>query len=119
MESLFANRTFQRQGALSQIAIKRQGVNWYLQGHDLNEFAIAVRKNHSSLLSQSLNEEIEKNNIRTFWDIGANIGAIALPLLKKFNALEAVLFEPSAEVAGRLIRNLANNPDLCSRVTLL
>jgi 23S rRNA U2552 (ribose-2'-O)-methylase RlmE/FtsJ len=52
-----------RPGALSQIAIKRQGVNWYLQGHDLNEFAIAVRKNHSSLLSQSLNEEITRNMI--------------------------------------------------------
>jgi len=108
-----------RPSALSQISIKRQGVNWYLQGHDLNEFAIAVRKNHSSLLSQSLNEEIEKNNINTFWDIGANIGAVALPLLKKFNTLEAVLFEPSAEVAGRLIRNLANNPDLCSRAVIL
>jgi len=108
-----------RPRALNQISIKRQGVNWYLQGHDLNEFAIAVRKNHSSLLSDSLNEEIEKNNIKTFWDIGANIGAISLPLLKKFNALQVVLFEPSAEVAGRLIRNLANNPELCSRATIL
>jgi FkbM family methyltransferase len=108
-----------RPSALNQITIKRQGVIWYLHGHDLNEFAIAVKKNHSSVLSSSLIKEIEKNNIRNFWDIGANIGAISLPLLKKFNKLEAVLFEPSAEVAGRLIRNTANNPDLCSRTTIL
>ena len=33
--------------------------------------------------------------------------------------MEAVLFEPSAEVAGRLIRNIASNPNLCSRTTIL
>ena len=108
-----------RPSALNQIKIERQGVIWYLQGHDLNEFAIAVRKNHSSLLSSTLNDEIEKDNIKIFWDIGANIGAITLPLLKKFNDLEAVLFEPSAEVAGRLIRNIANNPELCLRSKIL
>jgi FkbM family methyltransferase len=103
----------------NQITIKRQGVIWSLQGHDLNEFYIAIRSNHSSILSNRLIEEIEKHKINIFWDIGANIGAISMPLLKKFNNLEAVLFEPSAEVAGRLIRNLAHNPDLYSRVTIL
>lgn len=108
-----------RPSSLNTITIERQGVIWNLQGHDLNEFYIAVRKNHSSLLSSSLIEEIKKNNIKNFWDIGANIGAISLPLLKKFNKIEAVLFEPSPEVAGRLIRNISNNPDLCSRTTIL
>ena len=51
--------------------------------------------------------------------IGANIGAISLPLLKKFGNLKAVLFEPSPEVAGRLIANLSNNSDLCSRAQIL
>lgn len=108
-----------RPSVLNQIIIKRQGVIWSLQGHDINEFYIAVRSNHSSILSNRLIEEIEKNQIKTLWDIGANIGAISLPLLKRFNKLEAVMFEPSAEVAGRLIRNLAHNPDLCSRVKVL
>jgi len=107
---------FSRPIALNQVEIERQGVIWHLQGHDINEFAIAVRKNHSYLLSCTLNDEIEKEKIKIFWDIGANIGAISLPLLKKFNELEAILFEPSAEVAGRLIRNIASNPDLCSRL---
>jgi FkbM family methyltransferase len=103
----------------NQIIIKRQGVIWNLQGHDINEFYIAVRNNHSSLLSSSLIKEINNHKITNFWDIGANIGAISLPLLKKFNQLEAILFEPSAEVAGRLIRNIAQNPDLHPRVKIL
>src|ERR1700682_2173576 len=68
-----------RPRSLDLIKIERQGVNWFLQGHDLNGFAIAVRQNHSPVLSKSLSEEIENNNIAVFWDIGANIGAITLP----------------------------------------
>ena len=48
-----------RSSALNQITIKRQGVIWNLQGQDLNELAITV-KNHSSLLTNSLNEKIRK-----------------------------------------------------------
>src|SRR5438552_3483116 len=94
-----------RPRSLGHVKTERQGVNWFLEGHDLNEFAIAVRQNHSPILSKRLSEEIENNNIKVFWDIGANIGAITLPLLKTFSNLQAILFEPSAEVAGRLIRN--------------
>lgn len=81
----------------------------------MNEFYIAVKSNHSPVLSKFLSNEIKKYNIEVFWDIGANIGAISLPLLKKFDKLTAVLFEPSAECAGRLIKNLSNNPGLSQR----
>ncbi len=108
-----------RPRAVNKVLINRQDVNWCLQGHDLNEFYIAIRKNHSAHLSQFLTNEIERNNIKIFWDIGANIGAISLPILKKFSNLQAVLFEPSPEVAGRLITNLSNNTDLCSRAKIL
>tara|TARA_B110000196_G_C21087466_1_gene635771 strand:+ start:29 stop:616 length:588 start_codon:yes stop_codon:yes gene_type:complete len=49
------------------------------------------------------------------WDIGANIGAISLPILKKFPDLKVMMFEPSAEVMGKLIKNLSINPDLLGR----
>lgn len=116
-ESLVA--LISRPNSLNHIEINRQGVNWLLQGHDVNEFAIAARHNHSPLLSKSLSEEIEKHNVHIFWDIGANIGGIALPLLKEFPYLKVILFEPSAEVAGRLIRNLSNNPDLFQRSMIM
>src|SRR3954468_22910100 len=65
------------------LMINRGGVAWLIQGHDLNEFAIAVRKTHSSVILDALNNEIELYNHHVLWDIGANIGAISLPLLKK------------------------------------
>ena len=108
-----------RPGSPGSVTIQRGGVGWVVQGHDLNEFTIAVRSNHSSLISSALDREIERNNYKVFWDIGANIGAISLPLLKKHSGLTSILFEPSAEVAGRLVRNLSINPDLLDRVKLM
>jgi FkbM family methyltransferase len=116
-ERLVALLSRPRRVSYSQIT--RQGVRWSLHGHDLNEFAIAVRPNHSPLLSASIAAEIVRRDVKVLWDIGANVGAIALPLLREFAELRAVLFEPSAEVAGRLIRNLSNNPDLFQRATIV
>ena len=104
---------------LNQVSVERDGVSWLLQGHDLNEFVLAVRKNHSTLVSDTLDREIKQKNLKIFWDIGANIGAVSLPLLKRNKDLSAVLFEPSAEVAGRLINNISNNPDVVSRCNIM
>jgi FkbM family methyltransferase len=94
----------------SQIKIKRQGIIWSLYGHDLNEFSVAVRKNHSPVLSNAIRRVLNKENLSVMWDIGANIGAISLPLLLTYPKLNIVMFEPSPEVAGRLIANFQNNP---------
>jgi FkbM family methyltransferase len=112
-------RLISRPNSLGSITVNRQGVAWLIQGHDLNEFAVAVRKNHSSQISDAISNELKLHNYKVLWDIGANIGAISLPLLKKHDALTSVLFEPSAEVAGRLIRNLSINPNLLGRAIVM
>lgn len=99
----------------SSIKIKRQGIIWSLYGHDLNEFSIAARKNHSPVLSSAIREILDKEKISVMWDIGANIGAISLPLLFAYPKLNIVMFEPSPEVAGRLVANFGNNPSLNQR----
>jgi FkbM family methyltransferase len=81
-----------------------------LYGHDLNEFSVAARKNHSPVLSNAIRRVLNKENFSVMWDIGANIGAISLPLLLIYPKLNIVMFEPSPEVAGRLIANFRNNP---------
>ena len=103
----------------SGVSVRRGGVSWQLHGHDLNEFYIAARPLHSAGLSRALSAEIERGGVTSLWDIGANIGAVSLPLLDRFKTLHVVLFEPSAEVAGRLIRNLGNNPDLSGRAVVM
>jgi FkbM family methyltransferase len=102
-----------------QLTIVRQRVRWHILGHDQNEFNIAVRANHSPKLSEFLVAELRTGTVRSMWDIGANIGAIALPLLAQYPELQMTMFEPSAEVAGRLIKNVANNPELIPRSTIM
>ena len=99
--------------------ILRNGVYWSLYGKDLIEFSIAVRNINSNHVYNYLSEYIESRNIKVLWDIGANIGSISLPLLKKFNKLKSVMFEPNPEVCGRLIRNLHNNPTLVSQSIIM
>lgn len=55
------------------------------------------------------------NRKMCLWDVGANVGGVALPLLHRCPDLTAVLFEPSPEVGGRLLRNLQLNPKLVTR----
>jgi FkbM family methyltransferase len=99
--------------------ILRSGVYWSLYGKDLIEFSIAVRNINSNHVYNYLSEYIESRNIKVLWDIGANIGSISLPLLKKFDKLKSIMFEPNPEVCGRLIRNLHNNPTLVSRSIIM
>lgn len=99
--------------------ILRAGVRWEILGHDINEFVLAVRRDHSDAIARILEREMSAASVDTFWDVGANIGTVALPLVAAFPKLNAFLFEPSAEVASRLIRNLANNPELAPRVTVM
>jgi FkbM family methyltransferase len=101
------------------IIIKRENINWCLTGHDLNEFYIAFKKNHSPELSIFLSEYIANKSTSVFWDIGANIGAISLPLLKKFKKLKVVMFEPSPKPLSCLIRNIDCNPDLIERAIIM
>ncbi len=57
--------------------------------------ALAARAQHSAAVAAALHREITRRNVRCLWDIGANIGAIGLPMLKAHPGLFAVMFEPS------------------------
>ena len=66
---------------MSGASVRRDGVSWLLHGHDLNEFYIAARPLHSAGLSRALSAAIVRGGVTSPWDIGANIGAVSLPLL--------------------------------------
>ena len=101
------------------IRVNRGGVSWLLQGHDLLEFRIAACEKQSPQVNRALNREIAEKRHRVVWDIGANIGGVSLPLLSENKELVSVMFEPSAEVAGRLVRNLISNPHLLERAIVM
>lgn len=95
--------------------VTRNGVRFRLWGHDLNEWYIATQNVHSDHVTACLDRLFSGVAAPVLWDIGANIGGVTLPLLRRNPSARAVCFEPSPEVAGRLLANLALNPALAKR----
>jgi FkbM family methyltransferase len=97
------------------IDVCRQGVRYRLWGHDLNEWYVASQPSHSTDVSDCLDRMATRGSTCVLWDIGANIGGVALPFLRRNGDARVVCFEPSPEVGGRLMTNLGINPELASR----
>lgn len=95
--------------------VTRNGVRYRLWGHDLNEWYIATQNVHSDRVTACLDRLSSGVAAPVLWDIGANIGGVTLPFLQRNPSARAVCFEPSPEVAGRLLANLALNPALAKR----
>ncbi len=100
------------------IIIHRKGVNYEVVGEDLIDYLIMSSDYESPLLVKGLSRHIGSTSM-CLWDIGANVGAVSLPLLRECPNLKVVMFEPSPSVCGRLLRNLACNPDLVSRAWVM
>lgn len=106
----------------SGIVVHRQGAAFRLHGHDLNEWYVATQRWHSSEVSECLDRlagHAHSGVPAVLWDIGSNIGAVAIPFLRRHPSARAVCFEPSPEVAGRLIGNLNLNPSVRSRADVV
>lgn len=100
------------------IPIRRGGVDYEVRGRDLIDFYLISRPYASPTVTKTLIGLIGDKSV-TYWDIGANIGSVLLPVLARCPNANAVAFEPSPAVAGRLLRNLDLNPELHSRCTVL
>lgn len=87
-------------------------------GRDHIEFRLLYFKENSpeiiALLQQLAGEEVE-----TFWDVGANIGTISLPMAARFPDLHVFAFEPSPPVLARLINNVSLNERLSERISVI
>lgn len=53
------------------------------------------------------------------WDVGANIGAMSLPLLHRHKTWRSICFEPAPSVNATLFRNRSLNPKLADRMTII
>jgi len=98
--------------------ITRGAVRYAVGGIDLIDYYIMSHETESPIVVDLLSREIG-DRAAVFWDIGANVGGVALPLLRRCKNLTAVLFEPSPSVCGRLMHNLQLNPDLAARATVI
>ncbi|WP_395752348.1 FkbM family methyltransferase [Prosthecobacter sp.] len=94
--------------------VTRSGVRFQLdlrEGIDLSLFLFGAFQNH--ILSVS-----PQSAAPVIFDVGANIGAITLPLAQKHPSAQIHSFEPTHYALEKLRRNLALNPALAQRVTV-
>jgi FkbM family methyltransferase len=91
------------------------GVAYALQIEDLIDYRIAYLSGNEGTLVRCLDRVIGERDV-VFWDVGANVGSVSLPLARRHPALTIDAFEPSPPVISRLRRNLALNPALIARI---
>src|SRR5215467_10426193 len=91
------------------------GVTYALQTQDLIDYRVAYLSQYAGTVVRCLNRIIGRRKA-VLWDIGANVGAVSLPLARRHPDLWIEAFEPSPPVVTRLRRNLRLNGDLAARI---
>ncbi|WP_395737192.1 FkbM family methyltransferase [Prosthecobacter sp.] len=101
-------------GFRDEQVVTRSGVRFQLdlrEGIDLSLFLFGAFQNH--VLSVS-----PQSAAPVIFDVGANSGAITIPLAQKHPSAQIHSFEPTHYALEKLQRNLALNPALAPRVTV-
>lgn len=102
----------------SRFIIERAGIRYEVGGEDLIDYYIMANDYESPKVVETLAKEIGDREM-CLWDIGANVGGVALPLLQLCEGLQVIMFEPSPAVCGRLMRNIQLNPELAKRARVM
>ena len=90
------------------------GVHYELRTRDVIDFNLLYEGRHDGAISDLIKSRLPAGG--TLWDVGANVGAISLPIAAASPSVRVEAFEPSPPVRARLGANLALNPRLSSRV---
>ena len=100
-------------GPIAHVA--RGGVNWRLDLTEGIDFSIYLLGAFEPITVAACSRLIKPGD--TVLDIGANIGALALPMARMTGSAGMVYcFEPTDYAFNKLTTNLALNPDLAARV---
>ncbi len=98
-----------------EVLVTRRGIRWQLDLREGIDFSIFVMGGFELRTIAAYAAVLKPGSVAL--DIGANIGAHALPLANMVGPTGRVLaFEPTAFAFSKLQRNLALNPQLQSRV---
>ncbi len=102
-------------GREEMVAVRRQGLNWRLDLSETIDFSIYLAGNFQREVVAALVGLVREGD--TMLDIGANVGAMALPAAQAVGPKgKVVCFEPTMFGVEKLRTNLALNPDLVGRV---
>jgi FkbM family methyltransferase len=94
------------------------GIRWELNTEDIIDFnQYYISSQYSRVHVYILKRLAQSANV--FWDVGANVGTVMLRALALNSNMQGIAFEPSPLVIPRLLRNVALNPTLASRLSIV
>jgi FkbM family methyltransferase len=112
-----------------QSKVSVRDVRYIVQTRDLVDFMILYTGSPSTAVNEAVSFAIDRTSFAlqnlakpseiTFFDIGANVGGITLPILKKNTNVKAYAFEPNPSTLSRLIRNIGLNPEIATRSVII
>lgn len=97
-------------GPRAPVTTECLGAKFLVEGHDIIEFSLLWRGAYGKPVVDALQREITERRRSCFWDIGANIGSVCLPLAVRNPQLAVHAFEPSPRAQARLGANRMANP---------
>ena len=102
-------------GKSDKAMVKRRGIRWSLDLNEGIDFSIYLIGSFEPRTLRLYRKIIKPG--QTVLDIGANVGSHTLPFAKLVgNSGRVVAFEPTAFAYGKLVVNIALNPELSQRI---
>ncbi len=97
---------------IRDVEVVIDGLRWTLDLRELIQFRLFWDGAHDGHVRNFLVREASRLPRCVLWDVGANIGAVALPLCRRLPHLRVEAFEPSPMVFEKLLRHRQDNPGL-------
>lgn len=108
---------FERCGGRLPPIVERSGVRWEIDWNEAIDLAIATTGGFDRPVQRAMHARIRPGAV--VYDVGANRGAIALPLAQMVGADGTVhAFEAAGQAVEAFRRNLELNPSLAARIRL-
>jgi FkbM family methyltransferase len=100
------------------LPIDVSGVRFEVTTSDLNDFRVMYARSVEEGVTDWLVRMAGTKPV-VIWDVGANVGGVALNVTARCPNAQAVAIEASPRMAARLQRNVARNRSIADRITVL
>jgi FkbM family methyltransferase len=94
---------------LGSVAATIHGLRFVLDPSDHIQHALFYHGAYAPDVGGWLAAEIRARAARVLWDVGANIGALSLPLMARFPDLAVEAFEPDPDIANQYATHVTAN----------
>jgi len=100
------------------LPISVSGVRFDVTTSDINDFRVMYAPSVEEGITAWMARAVGRRRA-IIWDVGANVGGITLTVAARCPRAHVVAIEASPRMVARLERNVASNPRVSSRITVL